>query len=84
MDRNVGKTIALPEAPTYAGLDGSGSRLIAFAGREVSCWNWHDGKPCWPAVTLPDSPLRLDIAAHAPVLAVSTGSNTDGKFFEHV
>ncbi|HWG10199.1 MAG TPA: serine/threonine-protein kinase [Rhodanobacteraceae bacterium] len=80
----VGKTIALPEAPTFAGLDGSGSRLIAFSGREVSCWNWRNGKPCWPAITLPDSPLRLGLAAAAPIMAVATGSNEKGKFFEHV
>jgi WD40 repeat protein len=82
--RSVGKTIALPEAPIYAGLDGSGTRLIAFAGREVSCWNWRDGNPCWPALVLPDSPLRLGLAAHAPMLVVSTGSNKDRKFFEQV
>jgi hypothetical protein len=83
-DQPVGKTIALPEAPTYAGLDGSGTRLIDIAGRELSCWNWRDAKPCWPAISLPDSPLRLSVAAAAPMLAVSTGSNEKGKFFEHV
>lgn len=82
--RPVGKTIALPEAPTYAGLDGSGTHLIAIAGRELSCWNWHDATPCWPALELPDSPLRLGLAAHAPIMAVSTGSNSRGMFFEHV
>lgn len=80
----VGKTIALPEAPTYAGLDGSGTRLIAIAGRELSCWNWRNAKPCWPVLELPDSPLRLGLAARAPMLAVSTGSNAGGIFFEHV
>ncbi|HXD83144.1 MAG TPA: hypothetical protein VN599_01820, partial [Rudaea sp.] len=80
----IGKTIALPEAPTFAGLDGSGTRLIAIAGRELSCWNWQDGTPCWPAILLPDSPLRLGLAANAPMLAVSTGSNHDRKFFEQV
>jgi WD40 repeat protein len=79
-----GKTIALSEAPTYAGLDGSGTHLIAIAGRELSCWNWRDGKPCWPVIILPDSPLRLGFAARTPILAVSTGSNEDGKFFESV
>lgn len=83
-DRNVGKAIALSEAPTFAGLDGSGTRLIAITGREISCWNWLDGKPCWPTITLPDSPLRLGLAAHAPMLAVSTGSNKDRRFFEQV
>jgi len=82
--QTIGKTIALPEAPTFAGLDGSGTRLIAIAGRELSCWNWQDGTPCWPAIALPDSPLRLGLAANAPMLAVSTGSNRDRKFFEHV
>src|SRR5581483_9466558 len=80
----VGKSVALPEAPTFAGLDGTSTRLIAIAGRELSCWNWRDGRSCWPAVTLPDSPLRLGLAAAAPMLAVSTGSNENGKFFEHV
>ena len=80
----MGKTIALPEAPTYAGLDGSGTRLIAIAGRELSCWDWRDGKSCWSAIVLPDSPLRLGLAADAPVLAVSTGSSDKGQFFEHV
>ncbi|MBS0383060.1 MAG: WD40 repeat domain-containing protein [Proteobacteria bacterium] len=82
--RSVGKTIVLPEAPTFAGLDGSGERLIAIAGREISCWNWRDGKSCWPAITLPDSPLHLGMAAHAPMLAVSTGGNKDRRFFERV
>src|SRR5581483_345701 len=82
--RAVGKSVALPEAPTFAGLDGTSTRLIAIAGRELSCWNWRDGRSCWPAVTLPDSPLRLGLAAAAPMLAVSTGSNENGKFFEHV
>ncbi|HVT32735.1 MAG TPA: WD40 repeat domain-containing protein, partial [Rhodanobacteraceae bacterium] len=82
--RSVGTTIALPEAPTFAGLDGSGSRVVAIAGRELSCWNWHDGTRCWPAVELPDSPLRLGLAADAPIMAVSTGSNAGGKFFERV
>lgn len=82
--RTVGKTIALPEAPTFAGLDGSGTHLIAIAGRGISCWNWRSGVPCWPAITLPDSPLHLCLAAHAPVLAVSTGSNKDRRFFEQV
>ncbi|OOG58224.1 hypothetical protein B0E47_04995 [Rhodanobacter sp. B05] len=82
--RTAGKTIALPEAPTYAGLDGSGTRLIAIAGREMSCWNWRDGTRCWPVVALPDSPLRLGVAAAAPVLAVATGSNDKGEFFEDV
>ncbi|MDE2270370.1 MAG: protein kinase, partial [Xanthomonadaceae bacterium] len=82
--QTLGKTIALPEAPTYAGLDGSGARLIAIAGRELSCWNWHDGKPCWPAIMLPDSPLRLGLAAAAPMLAVSTGSNERSEFYERV
>lgn len=80
----MGKTIALPEEPTYAGLDSSGTRLIAIAGRELSCWNWNGGNPCWPAITLPDSPLRLGFAAAAPVMAVSFGSNEQGKFFEQV
>ncbi|TAN07414.1 MAG: hypothetical protein EPN36_01920 [Rhodanobacteraceae bacterium] len=82
--RTVGKAVVLPEPPTYAGLDGSGTRLIAIAGRELSCWNWRDGESCWPALTLPDSPLRLSLAAAAPMLAVSTGSNDKGVFFEHV
>lgn len=82
--RNVGATLVLPQAPTFAGLDGGGTRLIAIAGRQLGCWYWRDGKPCWPAVTLPDSALRLGIAAHAPVLAVSTGSNDNGVFLEHV
>ena len=80
----VGSAIALPQAPTFAGLDGSGERLIAIAGRELSCWHWRDGKPCWPAITLPQSPLRLGLAASAPLLAISTGSNERGEFFEHV
>ncbi len=83
-NRTVGKTVALSEAPTYAGLDGSGTRLIAFAGREISCWNWRDGIPCWPVIELPDSPLRLSLAANASVLAVSSGGNDAGKFFEQV
>ncbi|MBS0557327.1 MAG: protein kinase [Proteobacteria bacterium] len=83
-NQTIGKTIALPEAPTFAGLDGSSERLIAFAGREISCWNWRSGKPCWPVIALPDSPLRLSLAANAPVLAVSSGSNDAGKFFEQV
>ncbi len=82
--RAVGKTIALPEAPTYAGLDGNGTRLIAIAGREMSCWNWRDGTSCWPVVALPDSPLRLGLAAAAPMLAFATGSNDKGQFFEDV
>ena len=80
----AGSTIALPQAPTFAGLDGSGKRLIAFAGREISCWNWRDGTPCCPANELPGSPLRTSLAANAPVLAVSSGGNVDGRFFEHV
>ncbi|HET7930085.1 MAG TPA: WD40 repeat domain-containing serine/threonine protein kinase [Rhodanobacteraceae bacterium] len=83
-DRPVGAAMVLPAASTYAGLDGSGERVIAFAGREIYCWNWRSGTRCWPAIRLPDSPLRLGIAAKAPVLAVSTGGNADGKFYEHV
>ncbi|HJP97957.1 MAG TPA: WD40 repeat domain-containing protein, partial [Rhodanobacteraceae bacterium] len=82
-DRTVGTTIVLPQAPTFAVLVG-GTRLIAIAGRELGCWNWRNGKACWPVLTLPDSLLRLGFAAQAPVLALSTGSNVNGVFFEHV
>ncbi len=76
--------ITLAQAPTYAGLSGDGKQLIAIAGRNLTCWDWHSGIPCWPELSLPDSPLRLSLAASAPLLAVSTGANENGAFFEHI
>jgi hypothetical protein len=35
-------------------------------------------------LSLPDSPLRLSLAANAPLLAVATGANENDAFFEHV
>ncbi|MBS0582897.1 MAG: PQQ-binding-like beta-propeller repeat protein, partial [Proteobacteria bacterium] len=82
--RFEGVPIALPQAPTYAELDPTGERIVTIAGRQLACHDWHDGRSCWPAFTLPDSPSRVGIAARAPVLAVATGANENGAFFEHV
>jgi WD40 repeat protein len=82
--KTTGTPITLAQAPTYADLSGDGKQVIAIAGRELSCWDWHEATPCWPALSLPDSPLRLGLAANAPLLAVSTGKNENGGFFEHV
>ena len=82
--KTAGTPITLAQAPTFAGLSGDGKQLIAIAGRELSCWDWRDATPCWPALSLPDSPLRLSVAANAPLLAVATGANENDAFFEHV
>ncbi|HSE12013.1 MAG TPA: WD40 repeat domain-containing serine/threonine protein kinase, partial [Rudaea sp.] len=82
--KTTGVPITLPQAPTYAGLSGDGKQVIAIAGRELGCWEWHGATPCWPALSLPDSPLRVSVAANASLLAVSTGVNENGGFFEHV
>ena len=82
--KTAGAPITLAQAPTYAGLSGDGKQVIAIAGRELTCWDWHSGTPCWPELSLPDSPLRLSLAANAPLLAVSTGANENGAFFEHI
>jgi hypothetical protein len=83
-EKTVGEQIVLPQAPTYAGLSNDSNRVITIAGRELGCWDWHNATPCWPGLWLPDSPLRLSVAANAPLLAVSTGANENGAFFEHV
>jgi len=82
--KTAGAPITLPQAPTFAGLSGDDKQVIAIAGRKLTCWDWHSGTPCWPESSLPDSPLRLSAAAKAPLLAVSTGANENGAFFEHV
>src|SRR5262249_17829623 len=82
--KNVGETIVLPQAPTYAGLSSDGKQVITVAGRSLGCRYWRTGMPCWPDLMLPESPLRISVAAHAPLLAVSTGANENGAFFEHV
>ena len=83
-DTTLGTPIALPQAPTFAGLSADGLSLIAIAGREVSAWDWQTGKALWPAVSLPNSPLRLSLAAKSPVLAVATGENDIKGFRERV
>lgn len=82
--RSVGMPVRLPQAPSFAGLSNDATHLIAVAGRQLSCWNWHDAQACWPPIDLPDSPLRLSLAANAPVMAISTGSNRDGRFLENI
>src|SRR5262249_28187798 len=76
--KTLGEAIVLPQPPTYAGLSGDGKQVLTVAGRNLGCRDWRAGTPCWPDLLLPESPLRLSVAAHAPLLAVSTGENESG------
>ncbi|HEX7915883.1 WD40 repeat domain-containing serine/threonine protein kinase [Rudaea sp.] len=82
--RFEGMPIALPQAPTYAGLEAGGERVVTITGRQLACHDRRNGQPCWPALTLPDSPSRIGTAARASVLAVATGANESGAFLEHI
>ena len=79
-----GTTIELQQPPTFAGLSADGKSIIAIAGRELTCRDWRSGQPCWPGLTLPNSALRLSMAAKAPLLAVSTGTAEADRFHEHI
>lgn len=87
-DANTGATLGTPimlaQPPTFAELTADGSTLVTIAGVEIRAWDWKTGAARWPALALPNSPIRVSVAAKAPVLAVATGNADAHGFREDV
>jgi WD40 repeat protein len=75
---------AFPDPVRIAERSHDGRRLAVVAGRTVHVIDLADGSPVGTPIVLPQSPLRVDLAAAAPVLALATGEYAGDSFRERI
>ena len=73
-----------PDPVRVAERSHDGRRLAVVAGRTLRVIDLASGSLVGAPIVLPQSPLRVDLAAAAPVLALTTGEHVGDRFREFV
>jgi WD40 repeat protein len=75
---------SFPDPVRIAERSHDGRRLAVVAGRTLRVLDTADGTLVGTPIVLPQSPLRVDLAAAAPVLALTTGEYVGDSFRERI
>jgi WD40 repeat protein len=76
--------VAHPQSVDFAELSFDGRWLATIAGRTLRVFDAASGVARGEPMVLPATPVRVDLARAAPLLVLTVGLNSEGKFLEHL